>query len=144
MSVNRSITDLTPGYKHDWFYGDSGTGKSRCARESYPSAYLKGARTKWWDGYEHQDVVIIEDLDRRDADYMVYNLKIWLDMYKFPAEIKGGSLGLIRPKHVVITSNWSPKDLWTDKRDLEPILRRVNVLSFPLPLNLKYTTVTFD
>lgn len=136
--------NLSPGYKHDWFYGISGSGKSRCARESYPNAYLKGGRTKWWDGYRGEDVVLIEDLDRRDADYMVYNLKIWLDMYPFPAEVKGGSLGVIRPKHVVITSNWSPSELWKDKQDLDPILRRVSVLEFPLPLSLKYVPKKYN
>lgn len=143
MVMSRIVVDLPPGHKHDWFVGSSGTGKSKTARESYPNAYLKGARTKWWDGYDGQEVVIIEDLDRRDADYMVYNLKIWLDMYKFPAEIKGGSLGVIRPKHIVITSNWSPQDLWQDPRDLEPILRRLHCLQFPLPLNLNYTPLKF-
>lgn len=134
----KKTVSLQPGYKHDWFHGISGSGKSRAAREAYPEAYLKGGRTKWWDGYKGQDVVIIEDLDKRDAEYMVYNLKIWLDMYPFPAEVKGGSLGVIRPKHVVITSNWSPAELWKDDQDLQPILRRTNVLQFPLPLNLTY------
>jgi len=135
---HRVVFNLVPGYKHEWFYGASRSGKSRTAREAYPNAYLKNGRTKWWDGYDCQEVVIIEDLDRKDADYMCYNLKIWLDHWCFPAECKGATLGVIRPRHVIITSNWRPEELWTEPQDLEPILNRIVIVEFPLALNLVY------
>jgi len=59
-----------------WLHGDTGTGKSHLARRLYPDAYFKPAATKWWDGYNGEETVIIDDLDE-DHKYQGFNLKIW-------------------------------------------------------------------
>lgn len=104
-----------------WLWGAPGTGKSTLARQSCPGAYLKPC-SKWWDGYEDQDDVIIEDFDKTH-NWMAHLLKLWADKFSFPAEVKGGTI-VIRPKRIVITSNYSPEEIWQDAGSLAPIKDR--------------------
>lgn len=113
---------------NEWNWGPTGTGKTRSAWERYPEAFCKKANTHWWDGYTDEEVVIIDDFDKYHVK-QGYELKIWLDHRPFPAEFKGGSK-LIRPKKIIITSNYHPSDIWDDAQTLEPVMRRVTVTEF--------------
>jgi len=119
----RKLDDLSPDVVNEWIWGPTGTGKSHVAREENPGLFSKLTFAKWWDGYEFEDVVLIEDVDMSAADHPG-QYKIWLDKYVFPAEIKGSTVK-IRPKKVVVTSNYHPADIWHDTAALNPILRRV-------------------
>ena len=114
--------------KNFWFVGPSGCGKSKLAREQYPGAYNKDPMTRWWDGYKGQEVVIIDDFDK----YQIAqggDMKRWADHYPFMAPVKGGYME-IRPKVVVVTSNYHPEEIWQeDPKTLEPILRRFEVVN---------------
>lgn len=117
--------------KHLWFHGASRTGKTLMARSAFPSAYLKNASNKWWDGYNNHDVVIMEDFDKAHV-YNGYYLKIWADGYSFQAEKKGAHTGTIRPKLIIVTSNYKPSDIWNDEETLAPILNRFHTVEFTM------------
>lgn len=123
-----------------WLYGKTGTGKSYQARQRYPGAYLKISNNKWWDSYHGQDHVILDDLDKKH-DYMCYHLKIWADRYSFVAETKGSSV-IIRPKTIVVTSNYHPSEIWDSASDLEPILRRFKIEHIVAPEAMSNETET--
>lgn len=122
MESRRELEDLSE-LKNYWFYGNTGTGKSKSARRIFNKAYDK-ACSKWWDGYQFQDAIIIDDIDPKSGAWMGTLLKRWSDHYPFPAEFKGGSMK-IRPKTIIVTSNYSIEEIWPDEpQTTEPLTRR--------------------
>lgn len=117
---------LSPETRHVWLYGPPGTGKSRLAREMAPNAYIKEPESKWWDQYEGQEDVIIDDFDKFQVK-QGGSMKRWMDIYPFQAEIKG-SITLIRPKRIIVTSNYKPDQIWDDAITVEAICRRIELI----------------
>lgn len=110
----------------EWYYGDTGTGKSRTVREKYGgSLYVKG-KHKWWDGYETQETVLIEEVNPDFCDKFKDELKEWTDHYPFSVEVKGG-VRTIRPPRLVFTSNFHPQQCFEGSQYLPPMLRRLRV-----------------
>lgn len=103
-----------------WYYGKTGSGKSTKAMTH--GEYYRKACNKWWCGYKDEPVVIIDDIGRTH-EYLGDHLKIWADHNDFRAETKGGSI-IIRPKTIVVTSNYSIEQLFVDPNVSEPLLRR--------------------
>jgi len=123
------LSELT----NEWLYGDAGCGKTHDAWERHNPTktdghmYIKGAN-KWFDHYNGEPVVLVDDFDIRDMD-CVRSLKHWGDKYPFMAEYKGGSK-MIRPLKIIVTSNYHPREIWSNRQDLEPILRRFKITKF--------------
>lgn len=114
---------------HEWWYGATGTGKSTKSFQDYPDAYLK-LPNKWWDGYEDEETVVIEEWDP-DHNKLASHMKRWCDRFSFNAEIKGGVIKNIRPKKIIVLSNYTIKECFQRPQDYEPLLRRFNVVHFP-------------
>lgn len=114
--------------QHEWWYGEPGTGKTSRAHREYPDAYLKDPETQWWDGYNGEEVVIIDDVDKYHKA-MGGKMKRWLDRYPFRAQTKGGYV-LIRPRKIIVTSNYHYEQIWDDEVTVMAIDRRVTVTRF--------------
>lgn len=117
--------------EHEWWYGPPGTGKSRRARDENPDAYVKDPCERWWDGYKGQDVIIVDDFDKYQKA-QGGDMKRWLDRYPFKAPVKGGYLD-IRPRKIIVTSNYHPDAIWDDEITQAAIGRRVKIVKFGEP-----------
>lgn len=106
----------------EWLCGKAGVGKSYTARKENPILYNK-MMNKWWDGYDHQEVVLLEDMDPSYEQSMQYFLKIWADQYAFRVEIKNHS-AMIRPKKIIVTSQYHIKEIFKDPLIVEALERR--------------------
>lgn len=110
-----------------WIWGPTRTGKSYKARQICGSdVYLKNAANKWWDKYNGQKNVLIEDIDKSHS-YQGFYLKIWADKYAFPVEIKTSG-DLIRPSVIVVTSNYKIEDVFPDPSIHKPLLERFKII----------------
>lgn len=86
-----------------WIYGDPGIGKSYLVRSAFPNVFVKPIG-KWWDNYNMETEVLIEDFDKETCN--LQELKLWSDQYgDINCEIKGG---MIIPNYnvLIITSNY--------------------------------------
>ena len=96
------------------------------ARVLGAEGYYPKLNNKWWDGYQSQKVVIMEDVDKETIKFLHHHLKIWSDRWGFIGETKGGA---VAPSHrwLVVTSNYSIADILADLEDRElrtAIMRR--------------------
>ena len=54
---------------------------------------------------------------------------MWADHYPFKAATKGGQI-LIRPKRIIVTSNYPIAGCWEAQEDRDPMLRRFKVVHY--------------
>lgn len=108
------------------FWGATGTGKSRRAwGEAGLDAYPKDPATKFWDGYQGQKNVVIDEFR---GTIGIHNMLRWLDRYPVIVEIKGSSV-VLNAETIWITSNLHPSS-WYPELDLETqaaLLRRLEI-----------------
>lgn len=128
----RKLDIIDGQLKNEWNWGEPGTGKTRDAWERYPDLYIKNIN-KWWDGYNNEEVVLLDDWDPNHK-VLVNHLKVWSDRYPFRAETKGSSM-TIRPKKIIITSNYPPERCFDNDEDIKAIRRRFKVTQFHESLN---------
>lgn len=58
--MKKAVTNIDK-LESEWHYGPTGTGKSYSVRTKHPDAFIK-SNDVWWDGYQGEDTVIIEEM----------------------------------------------------------------------------------
>lgn len=107
-----------------WLHGPTGTGKSALAYEMLgPDCYTTMDTGKWWEGYDAHENVLIDDM-RKDFLKFHQLLKL-LDRYAYRIECKGGSRQFLAKK-IVITSCYSPTEMFDTREDINQLLRRID------------------
>lgn len=106
-----------------WYYGETGSGKSKAAFEELPDAYVAMSTAKWWEGYDAHPNVIIDDM-RGDFCKFHELLRI-LDRYAHRIETKGGSRQFLA-KNIIITSCHHPCDMYETREDVNQLIRRID------------------
>jgi len=96
----------------EWWWGETGSGKTLQAWTTYPDLYPK-AKNKWWDGYQGEEIVLVDEVMKKDSSWIVPFLMTWSDCYRFPAEQKGTTVQ-IRPVKIIVTSNYCILDFCED------------------------------
>lgn len=104
-----------------WYWGLSETGKSETAHAINPeSVYVKDG-TQWWDNYNFEEVIIIDDFDGK---YPYRTFLRLLDKYKHQEQVKGGYIN-INSKYIIITCEYPPTYFWTGN-ELTQVTRRID------------------
>ena len=128
-----------------WYiWGPTNTNKTRSAMESFPDAFkIHGENLKWFDGYEQEDVLIIDEYCNQVPIATMLGL---LDGYPLRLPVKHGHTYAAWTK-VVITSNISLEDLHSQaksehrealRRRIHHVIHMVPVFgSIPEPVKLK-------
>ncbi|AAR83499.1 Rep-like protein [Canarypox virus] len=93
-----------------WIFGESESGKTILAKQMSQGkkTYWKN-KSKWWNGYDKEEVCIIDDL--RSRDMIFTQLLRLLDRYPYKVEFKGGSREF-NSKIIIITSIKDPSRVY--------------------------------
>jgi len=102
-----------------WRWGQAGVGKTRAAMEAPGTSYVKDG-TQWWDGYAHEDKIIIDDFDGR---WPFRDFLRLLDRYPYMGQCKGGYVKVNSPA-IWITCEYAPEHFWVGN-ELAQVARRL-------------------
>lgn len=105
-----------------WFWGFTGAGKTRKAVEISGGDYYIKDSSPWWDGYDQQKVIIIDDFNSKNWDYR--DLLRLLDRYKYQGQYKGGFVKINSPT-IIITCDSHPEIFYKDG-ELAQLMRRID------------------
>lgn len=138
IRYNRGIEKMINLVKlrpRDWemdvriYWGAPGTGKTRAVFDEFgqDKIYTKMVG-KWWDGYQGEECVLIDDFDPKNCFDITFDfyLKL-LDRYKLLIEMKG-STGQFCSKTIIFTSNFDPETWFLDRPNRQAFFRRVKVI----------------
>ena len=115
---------ICQNFKCIWIVGPAGSGKTQYVYDTYGFDVYEKANSKWWDGYDGEQVVLWDDYEKT-SDYNYGTFLKWTDRYPKQGESKGANK-ILSYHTIVFTCTREPKDhLWFD----EQFGRRVDVVN---------------
>lgn len=93
------------------YYGETGTGKTRCAL-SGSTAFKKSGSNQWFDGYDNEDTLVIDDFGGKLARMPLTDLLVYLDRYAVKLPVKGSFVDR-NCSRIIVTTNIHPRQ-WYD------------------------------
>lgn len=122
LKYHESPRDWKPEIR--WYYGSTGSGKTRTAREwLQDDIYTALGTSRWWDGYDGHESVLIDDFRKDFAKF--HELLRLFDRYEYRVEVKGGTRQF-KPKKIAITSPYHPRDVYCTREDVNQLIRRID------------------
>lgn len=112
--------------KVSYWWGDSGTGKTKLAFEEDPLLFrpMTGPTGVWWTGYQGQKTVLFDDFR---GGVPIHVLLTWLDGYPIVTPIHCGGVQLTACRFI-ITSNVPLENLYlgVDEQTRQALRRRIS------------------
>lgn len=107
-----------------WYYGPTGTGKTHTALQKTIDPYLCMSTSKWMDGYDGHEDVIIDDY--RASFCQFSELLRMINQAPMTVETKGGTRQF-RAKRVFITTPYSVERTWATRtsEEINQLTRRI-------------------
>lgn len=105
--------NVPPQGQHLWIYGPPRSGKSYAVYNKYKENIFMKQMNKWWDGYDGEKVVLLDDFDK-GGKALGHHLKLWAD-YTLPVkgEIKRSTIPCFYDIFIV-TSNYTIEEIFDD------------------------------
>lgn len=130
IRYNRGLTSLSYRLQEDrktkptihWLWGLAGVGKTRRAMTAPGTTYIKDG-TMWWDNYEFQDKIVIDDFD---GHWPFRDLLRLMDYNPYQGQVKGGYVK-INSGTIYITCEFPPNHYWSGNA-LKQVLRRLDTV----------------
>lgn len=113
-----------------WLWGPTGVGKTRVCWDLWPNLWCSGSNSKWWDGYDAHETVLLDDVRRKErgevGGYAYADLLRILDGYPYRIEVKNGFRQLLA-KTMIITCPYKPEVMYAGcGEDVDQLLRRID------------------
>lgn len=105
-----------------WIWSEApNMGKTTWMTTNFPNAYEK-ASDRWWDGYDGEDFVFVDEPNPLWFGSFWNNLKIWCQEKPFRGQ-RGVGQGkrVIRFKGIFVLANQSPEEYFTSKEDKKSV-----------------------
>lgn len=110
-------------------YGPPGTGKTHCANELSPEAYWFDGNNGFWNGYENEKAVILDEFGGHALTPLAFQRLC--DKYPFRANVKGGWKKM-QASTIHICSNYLPDQWWKEgtRYNAEAVSRRISEVHY--------------